>query len=116
LAAPKEVAAATRAVDTLTFEPGAFIYRTHRESLSGLPLQVLQALHQALGSAQTLQQLYDAIWKDRPSGEEAVRSAVKTARKALRRAMRAVAIEVPADPIPNVDRGTGRTAWRLDLP
>jgi hypothetical protein len=65
--------------------------------------------------------LQDKIWPDCETGEETVRCAVMVARKALRRAMEAAKVEGPEvegpdDPLPAVDRGTNRTAWRLDLP
>jgi DNA-binding response OmpR family regulator len=95
--------------------PGAFVYREHREPLSGKPLEVLQALNEAQGKTLTLAALRDKIWPDCVTGEEAIRSAVAAARKALRRAIKAVGGEGPADPLPLVNRGTNRTAWRLDL-
>jgi hypothetical protein len=47
-------AAAACANGLLRFEPGAFVYRSHREELSGKPLQVLQALARARGHVLTL--------------------------------------------------------------
>jgi hypothetical protein len=113
---PESQPASERAAEQLTFEPGAFVYRGHREPLSGKPLQVIEALYLASGNVCTLKALQDTIWKDTSSGEEAIRSAVQAARDALRRAMRAVSVEGPKNPIPTADRGSGRTAWRLDLP
>jgi DNA-binding winged helix-turn-helix (wHTH) protein len=100
----------------LTFLPGAFIYRGHQEQLGGKPLEVLKALYAAPGKALTLAALQDKVWPDCETGEETVRYAVMVARKALRRAMKAAKVEGPADPLPAVNRGTNRTAWRLDLP
>lgn len=100
----------------LTFLPGAFTYRGHQHDLRGKPLQVLQALYQAPGRTLTLVQLQDKLWADTSVGEEAIRSAVKMARKALRKAMHAAEVRGPEDPIPHVDRGPKRTAWRLELP
>jgi hypothetical protein len=60
--------------------------------------------------------LQDKVWPDDIIGEETVRHAIMNARKALRRAMKAAKVDSPADPLPAVDRGTNRTAWRLDLP
>jgi DNA-binding response OmpR family regulator len=102
----------------LTFEPGAFIYRSHREELNGKPLHVLQALARAWKNVLTLAALQNQCWGDTVVGEETVRSAVKVARAALRRAIQGSGISCAdgLDPIPVVDRGTGRTAWRLQLP
>jgi hypothetical protein len=100
----------------LVFEPGAFTYRGHRKELSGKPLAVLRALSEATGQVLTLADLQDKVWPGCGTGEEAIRSAVSAARKALREAMRAVNVDGPPNPLPAVDRGTGRTAWRLALP
>ncbi|MCI0464602.1 MAG: hypothetical protein L0Z62_47335 [Gemmataceae bacterium] len=100
----------------LTFLPGAFVYRGHQEPLSGKPLEVLRALHQARAQTLTLTELRNMIWADSVTGDETIRCAVLAARKALRQAMKAVGVQDPADPIPVVDRGTKRTAWRLNLP
>jgi hypothetical protein len=103
----------------LSIEPGAFVYRSHKKALSGKPLRVLELLVLAGGNAVTLAALRDQCWgTESDSGEEAVRSAVATARDALRRAIKAAGVKTDRrfDPIPNVDRGTGRTAWRLALP
>jgi hypothetical protein len=101
----------------LTFVPGAITYRGHRESLSGKPRRVLQALAEAPGRTLTLSDLQADVWRESDSGQEAVRSAVSTARNAVRRVMRAAGVTGPDDPIPLVDRGTGSTAWRLlELP
>jgi DNA-binding response OmpR family regulator len=106
------------ALSRLLFEPGAFVYRDHRQQLSGKPLQVRQALAKARGQVLTLVALWDQCWGDAEVGEETVRSAVKAARAALRHAIQAVGVTCPRgfDPIPSADRGTGRTAWRLQLP
>jgi len=101
---------------SLSFLPGAFVYRGHREPLSGKPLEVLQALNEAQGKTLTLAALRDKVWPDCVTGEETIRSAVATARKALRRAIKANGGNDTADPLPAVDRGTNRTAWHLDLP
>jgi hypothetical protein len=84
--------------------------------LSGKPLEVLKELNEAQGKTLTLAALRDKIWTDAIIGEEAIRSAVAASRKALRRAMQAAGVEGLADPLPVVDRGTNRTAWRLNLP
>jgi hypothetical protein len=105
-----------RTAGMLSFIPGGFVYRGQRHDLSGKPLQVLEALYQAPGQAMTLLRLRDKIWCDEEVGQEAIRSAVKVARDALRVAMRRAKSSETNDPIPNIDRGTGRTAWRLDLP
>jgi hypothetical protein len=104
--------------EALTFEPGAFFFRSRRVELSGKPWLVLLSLAQAKGKAITLTALQELHWKDSGSGEDAVRSAVGTARAALRRALKAAGTKCgnEFDPIPAVDRGTKRTAWRLDLP
>lgn len=100
----------------VTFLPGAFLYRGHRQPLSGKPLEVLKALYEAQGKTLTLAALRDKVWTDSITGEETIRSAVKAVRKAVRQAIEAVGAEGPADPVPAVDRGTNRTAWRLELP
>jgi DNA-binding response OmpR family regulator len=100
----------------LTFLPGALLYRGHRQELSGYPLAILQALYQAPGQTLTLRAILDKVWGDNMVGEETVRSHISTARNALREVLQAAGVEDPADPLPCVDRGTGRTAWRLDLP
>jgi hypothetical protein len=100
----------------LTFLPGAFEYRGYRQRLRGKPLEVLRELWVAPGRTRTASDLLDAIWPDTAVTWDAVRSAVSKARRALREAVRVAGVEGPADPIPNVDRGTHRLAWRLDLP
>ena len=100
----------------LKFLPGMFVYRGHEQRLAGKPLEVLRALAAAPGKALTLNALQDKVWPDCDTGQEAVRCAVMAARKALRKAIKAAKIDGPADPLPVVDRGTNRTAWRLDLP
>jgi hypothetical protein len=112
------VAAAACANGLLRFEPGAFLYRSHREELSGKPLQVLEALARARGNVLTLAALQNQCWGDTVTGEETIRSAIKAARNALRRAIQATGVpcERGFNPLPVVDRGAGRTAWRLQLP
>jgi hypothetical protein len=112
------VAAKAPASCPLTFEPGAFVYRNRRQPLSGKPLQVLEALAKAKGNVLTLAALRDLCWQDDLVGEETIRSAVKEARAALRGVIPASGAECgsPFDPIAVVDRGVGRTAWRLSLP
>jgi hypothetical protein len=100
----------------LTFLPGAFLYRGHTERLGGKPLEVLKVIYAAPGKSLTLRALQDKIWPDCDTGQETVRSAIMRARRALRDAMKAAKIDGPADPLPAADRGTNRTAWRLDLP
>jgi hypothetical protein len=60
--------------------------------------------------------LEDKIWPDCKTGQENIRTNVCKARKALRVVMKAANVDGPDDPIPAVDRGIGRTAWRLDVP
>ena len=105
-----------RATTGLTFLPGAFVYRGYRQTLSGKPLECLKAFNDAQCKTLTLAALRDNVWSDAVIGEETIRSAVKATRKALRESIAALDIEGPSDPLPVVDRGTGRTAWRLDLP
>jgi hypothetical protein len=100
----------------LTTEPGALIYRRHREALPGKPLECLRALISAHGRPLDVRQIQTKVWGDEPPEESTVKSHVCKARQALQRAMEAESIIDPADPIPNVDHGMGRTAWRLDLP
>lgn len=100
----------------LAFEPGAFIYRGHHEPLGGYPGEILRALSRAKGHPVTAKQLQDDIWRDDAPEEGTVKSHVSKARQALQRAMEAAGVNGPADPIPVVDRGAGRLAWRLDLP
>jgi hypothetical protein len=100
----------------LTFLPGAFAYLGHRQPLNGKPLEVLQALNEAQGKTLTLAALRDKVWTECLVGEETIRSAVGAARKALRSAIKATGGDDSADPLPAVDRGTHRTAWRLALP
>lgn len=100
----------------LTFYPGAYSFANAEESLSGKPLEVLQALDAANHNTATLIELQMKIWSETNSGEEAVRSAVSKARGSLRRVLRKAGFKRPCDPIPVVDRGPKRTAWRLELP
>jgi hypothetical protein len=100
----------------LTFLPGAFYYRGHRHNLAGKPLGVLEALDRAHGKTLTQAALRDQVWGDQSVGDETIRSAVLHARKALRKATEAAGVQAAADPIPVVDRGPHRTAWRLALP
>jgi hypothetical protein len=99
-------------VEILSFLPGGFIYRGAAHTLGGKPLAVLEALSKARGRRLTLRQLQDRVWKDSDAGEEAVKSAIKKARRSLRQATG----DASRDPLPAVDRGSGRTAWHLDLP
>jgi hypothetical protein len=100
----------------LTFSPGALVYGNRRFPLTGKRLEVLRALAEAPERTRTAGELLKAVWGDVAVEEDTVRSAVSGARKALRAAMQAAGVAPPADPIPVVDRGTGRLAWRLDLP
>jgi hypothetical protein len=100
---------------TLVFLPGGFKYGGELCPLRGKPLDVLKALYRAPDRALTLRDLQRAVWGVEPTGEEAVRSAIMRARNAVRGAMLAAGVSAPADPIPCVERGTDRTAWRLDL-
>jgi hypothetical protein len=100
----------------LEFQPGAIVYRGHREPLSGKPLQILKALAQAPGRTLSLKDIFRIVWGSTVIGEEAVRRHIYTTRKALRKLLQAASVKDPQDPIPAVDRGTDLTAWRLDLP
>ena len=102
--------------EKLTFEPGAFVFRGHKEILVGKPLQVLKALWQAQGKTLTLVALQRTVWADSTTGQETVRSAVSAVRQAVRRAFKAININGPDDPLQLVERGQGLTAWHLDLP
>lgn len=104
-----------RTAGGLSFFPGGFCYGECRYRLGGKPLQVLQALAEAVGNTITLDDLNRKIWQGSIVGQETMRSAVKAARRALRNAIQATGADGPEDPIPVVDRGPGRTAWRLDL-
>jgi hypothetical protein len=99
----------------LTFSPGTVLYRGGSVSLRGKPWEVLQALAQAPHQTCTANSLLGTIWADTSPEEDTVRSAVSDARKALRKLMKEAGVQGPDDPIPAVDRGTGRLAWRLDL-
>jgi hypothetical protein len=114
--APHDARLAGCEVKELTFLPGAFVYRGHRQKLGGKPLEVLKALAVAPGKSLALSELQKRIWPECDTGEETIRCAVMTARKALRAAMKAAKVNGPDNPLPVVDRGTNRTAWRLDLP
>jgi hypothetical protein len=108
---------ARRSADSsLTFMPGAFVYRGLHFPLKGKPLEVLRALAEAHERTCTASDLLQAVWPEAPVEEDTVRSAVSDVRKAVRKAMEDTGISGPDDPIPAVDRGTGRLAWRLDLP
>ena len=96
-----------------TFEPGAFFWKGRRRELARKPLAILRALAEARGSVLTLNAILKTVWEDAVVGEESVRSHIKTARAALRKV---IGDNCPADPIPCVERGTGATAWRLDIP
>jgi hypothetical protein len=100
----------------LIFLPGGFVYRGQHTALKGRPRQVLEALDRAPAKTGTAAYLMDNIWKDAAVEEDTVRTAVSDARKALRQAMQAAGVDGPGDPLPAVDRGTGRLAWRLNLP
>src|SRR5262249_44886326 len=100
----------------LSFEAGAFTFLNQRVLLCGKPLQVLEALANGRSNTKTLAALRDEVWGDAEIGEETIRSAVTAARSALRTAMKNADVNRPVNPIPIADRGTGRTAWRLDLP
>jgi hypothetical protein len=113
----EEVEQAAREDASLTFVPGAFIYRGHQQDLGGKPLAVIQALDQAQMKTLTLTALQDKVWPEANIGNETIRSAVKVARKTLREAIRTVGhAGDDHDPIPVVDRGSNATAWRLRLP
>jgi hypothetical protein len=101
----------------LAFIPGAFLYRGKKFALSGKPLEILRALTEAPSRTLSLEQLHDKIWSGERDGvgEETIRSAVHAARKALRKALKTTNSSV-TNPIRNVERGSRRTAWCLDLP
>jgi hypothetical protein len=103
--------------DRLRFAPGALILDGHREALTGKAHQVLQAIAMA-PQGLLLAEIRSRIWQDSLVDEGTIRTTVHAARTALRRAL--VAKRLPCDqdfdPIPVVDRGTGRTAWCLQLP
>ncbi|SRR5579883_898681 len=107
----------TNNASPLIFLPGAFVYRDHTEELGGKRLQVLKAFARAKGGRLTLDSLRDHCWGG-GADEPTIRSAVKGARDALRRAIKTVGsnCDQDFDPIKCVDKGSGRTAWRLDLP
>src|SRR5262249_16765632 len=105
----------TQTAHGLTFLPGAFLYQGHREPLCGKPLECLKAINEAQGKTLTLAALQDKVWPECQTGAETIRSAVKNARPALHRAITPAGVEGPSDPLPTVDRGKDRTAWRLDL-
>jgi hypothetical protein len=100
----------------LSFSPGLIVYRGHPKPLTGKPWGVSKALSEAHNLTCTLKQLQDSVWPDSNSGEEAVRSAVSDARVALRSVLAAAGIKRPPNPLPTVDQGSSRTAWRLDIP
>jgi hypothetical protein len=102
--------------EVLEFLPGAFIYRGIRRPLPAKPLQVLEALYRAHYKTKSLSDLREEFWETTVT-EDTVRSAVSEARQALQSAMSAAGVEEPKNPILNVARGMGLTAWRLlDLP
>jgi hypothetical protein len=102
--------------DRLRFEPGAFVLDGQRAALNGNALQVLRALAKAQQGV-LLVDLQSLIWPDYLVCESTIRSTVSTARTALRRALVAQGLcDQDYDPIPLVDYGESRTAWRLQLP
>jgi hypothetical protein len=100
----------------LGFQPRAIVYGCQRQPLSGKPWQVLKALHEAPDRTRSLDNILKTVWGNLVIGEEAVRRHICTARKALRKVLKAAGAKTPSDPIPAVDRGTGKTAWHLDIP
>jgi hypothetical protein len=103
--------------DRLRFAPGAFLLDGHREALTGKALQVLQAIAKA-PQGLPLPEIRSRIWQDFLVDDGTIRTTVHAARAALRRALvdQGLPCDQDFDPIPLVDRGTGRTAWRLQLP
>jgi hypothetical protein len=103
----------------LQFVPGAYVLCGRHVSLSGKPLAVLTALHQAPHRTLTLAELNDMIWKDVSASPDTIRSAVQKLRESLRKAIRSIQRSFgnrrPAkfDPVRNVARGNDKTAWRL---
>jgi hypothetical protein len=99
-----------------TIVPGGFLYGGREFPLRGKALEVLGALVGAPRQVCTVQDLLAEVWGDQVVSEDTVRSFVRDARQALRDALQALKLAGPPDPIPTVDRGSGRLAWRLDLP
>lgn len=106
--------------ETVSLEtPGIVIYRGHSVRLSGKPRQVLAVLSKARNRTCTASELRNQVWEDNAYTEEAtIRSAVSKVRKALCEVLRKANIKLPRDfdPIPTVDRGSSRLAWKLELP
>ncbi|HJZ57856.1 MAG TPA: hypothetical protein VKE74_23050 [Gemmataceae bacterium] len=100
----------------LSFLPGAIAYCGKQEPLSGKPLQILEALNGSRWKRLTQQALIKQVWQDTSPSEENVRSTISHARTALVNLLKKAGVKRPGDPIPVVDRGTGRTAWALLIP
>jgi hypothetical protein len=100
----------------LTFEPGTIIYRGCRQELAGKPLEIVKALHKARHHTLSKEDLRWEVWREVIVSDETMRRQIFVARKALRKVIRSAKVKSPSDPIPTVDRGPNRTAWRLKLP
>lgn len=103
-------------VDLLILQPGLIAFRGHSTPLKGKPWEVLRVLLKAPGMTCTVDYIIKAVWDTQIITEDTVRSHISSARQALRDAIRASGVELDSDPIPCVDQGTGRLAWRLTLP
>lgn len=109
---------ATGTSQTLSFEPGLFFYRGQEFKLPGKPLDVLRAFADAHRCIRTVEQLR-SLWGELGSsdvGDEAIKQHVSTARRALRGAIKRVdGRRGNFNPIPHLDRGVSKLAWRLKL-
>jgi hypothetical protein len=96
------------------FGPGWAAYRGNDIRLAGRPLAVLKVLAIAARQTATETALFEKVWPGEPVQGDTVRSAISDARKALREQLKSK-VALPDNPIPTVERGQGRLAWRLAL-
>lgn len=97
------------------FDTGLTKYLGHEVTIKGKPLLVVKTLAAARNQTATERQLFDAVWgADEPRSGDTVRSAIRDARSAIRKSLDGKC-NLPVDPIPCVDRGQDRTAWRLEI-
>jgi hypothetical protein len=97
---------------TLEFPPGAVKFGGAEVPLTGKPWEVLRFIHDSRDRRATLDEIRKAVWGDTVVDEQTVRTHVSRARKALRKLFKGKKF----DPIKCVNRGTGKTAFHVQMP
>lgn len=109
-----EQRAAAPAPSRWTFAPGLAIYRGHQVKITGKPWATLKAVAESRHQTATENDLLKTVWPDEVVMGDTVRDAIRNANNAIRKSLKGK-VQLPPFPLANVARGTGQTAWRLEL-